>query len=167
MSRRGVLRLDPRGSVGSRILSYGGIVFVVTLFVVVIVAMLVREDPATDPSTDEFELLSQQSEETVLDRRPQVEVLNGCGVGGIAAEAQDYLRERGYDVVNVENAKDFEYPETLVIDRGGDESVARALARSLGTENVIRQVRPDLLLEATVILGDDYRGLKPYREIEP
>lgn len=148
-------------------LTYGGVLAVVTLFVVVIVVMLVGREPAGGPETDEFQLLSESAEETMPDRRPQVEVLNGCGVGGIAAQAQEYLRERGFDVVNVENAKDFEYPETLVIDRGGDEAVARGLARALGTENVIRQVRPDLLLEATVILGEDYRQLKPYREIEP
>ncbi|MFO7768726.1 MAG: LytR C-terminal domain-containing protein [bacterium] len=167
MSRRRIVLPGQGGSVGSRILAYGGIVAVVTLFVVVIVLMLVRGEPAPDPAADEFQLLSQGSEETVPDRRPQVEVLNGCGVGGIAARAHAYLRERGFDVVNVENAKDFRYPETLVIDRGGDESVARSLARTLGTENVIRQVRPDLLLEVTVILGEDHRQLKPYREIDP
>ena len=55
----------------------------------------------------------------------------------------------------------------LVIDRGGDVRVARRVARLLGTENVIRQVRPDLMLQVTVILGSDYRQLEPFDEVSP
>ncbi len=96
-----------------------------------------------------------------------MEVLNGCGVSGVAATTHEYLRQFGFDVVNVENAPAFDYAETIVIDRGGDEQVARRLARVIGTGNVIRQVRPDLMLQVTVILGADYEGLNPYGEIEP
>jgi len=85
----------------------------------------------------------------------------------VAATTHEYLRRFGFDVVNVENAAAFDYSETIVIDRGGDEQVARRLARVLGTENVIRQVRPDLMLQVTVILGSDYEELDPYGEIEP
>ena len=154
------------GSVLGRLLSYGGVLVFVVLLVTAVVALLVQpRSGSIDP--DEFTRLAQEAGTPPPDQRAQIEVLNGCGVSGIAARVHDFLRERSYDVVNVENARSFDYAETLIIDRGGDERIARDVARALGTENVIRQVRPDLLLEVTVILGRDYRSLQPYRDITP
>jgi len=133
----------------------------VVVAVVTVVGLMMcerRADPVTD---DPFSELGENAGESA-DTRPQVEVLNGCGVSGIAARAQEYLIEAGFDVVNTENADAFDYRETIVIDRGGDPGIARRVARSLGTANVIRQVRPDLMLQVTVILGADYSGLRPY-----
>ena len=145
-------------------LAYGGSVVVVAAIVVIVVVVMMRT-PGTEPEVtpDAFSLLEEGEEALSPDQRPQIEILNGCGVSGIAARAHEFLRERGFDVVNVENARGFDYEETLVIDRGGDIRVARALAQALGTENIIRQVRPDLVLQATVILGRDYLELRPYR----
>lgn len=157
-----------RGSVRGRLLSYGGAVAAVAAIVVTIVIVLIRAPgDEGEQATDAFSRLEENHAALAPDQRPQIEVLNGCGVSGIAARAQEFLREKGFDVVNVENARGFDYEETLVIDRGGDVGIARALARALGTENVIRQVRPDLVLQATVILGKDYRTLKPYRNDRP
>ena len=151
-----------------RLLAWAVSVTAIAALVVTVVAIMVRSpDRGSGPADDPFRRLSEENAALAPDQRPQIEVLNGCGVSGIAARAQDFLRERGYDVVNVENARDFQYEETLVIDRGGDVRVARALGRDLGTHNVIRQVRPDLVLQATVILGNDYRTLAPYRENPP
>jgi hypothetical protein len=147
-----------------RILAYGGSVVAVAAIVVTVVVVMMQtpgEQPETGP--DAFELLEEGQATLSPDQRPQIEILNGCGVSGIAAQAHEFLRERGFDVVNVENARSFDYEETLVIDRGGDIRIARALAQALGTDNVIRQVRPDLVLQATVILGEDYQTLRPYR----
>ena len=151
-----------------RLLAWAVSVTAIAALVVAVVAIMVRSpDRGSGRADDPFRRLSEENAALAPDQRPQIEVLNGCGVSGIAARAQDFLRERGYDVVNVENARDFQYEETLVIDRGGDVRVARALGRDLGTLNVIRQVRPDLVLQATVILGNDYRTLAPYRENPP
>lgn len=111
--------------------------------------------------------LSPTSEKTVPVERKivRVEVLNGCGVPGLAKEVTDYLRIKGYDVVNVGNAESFEFPETIVVDRVGDMTYAWQVARVLGVRNVIQQKDLDLLLEVTLILGKDYKDLEQFQEI--
>ncbi len=148
--------------VSRSVLSYGIAAVAVVAAVVTLVALLMcqRREPA--PGRDAFSALQEADPEDQPDTRPQIEVLNGCGVSGIAARVQEFLIARGYDVVNVENAGGFDYPESIVIDRGGDAGIARRVARALGTGNVIRQVRPDLMLQVTVILGADYRALGPF-----
>ncbi|MFC1540149.1 LytR C-terminal domain-containing protein [Gemmatimonadota bacterium] len=156
------------GSVSRRLLAYLGVISGVVVVVVAVVGLTMCEKTEERVPADSFTALEERSDERGSpDQRPQVEVLNGCGVSGIAATCHEYLKQFGFDVVNVENAQAFDYTETIVIDRGGDEQVARRLARVLGTGNVIRQVRPDLILQVTVILGADYEGLNPYGEIEP
>lgn len=151
-----------------RFLSYLAATSGVVVVVVAVVGLMMCERREEVVPTDSFTELEQAGDERGSpDQRPQVEVLNGCGVSGVAALTHAYLRRFGFDVVNVENAAAFDYEETIVIDRGGDEQVARRLARIIGTENIIRQVRPDLMLQVTVILGADYEDLNPYGEIEP
>lgn len=150
-----------------KLLSYGAAITAVIVVVVAVVGIMMSERRAVDQDTDAFTRLEQSESLESPDERPQVEVLNGCGVSGIAAQTHEYLREFGFDVVNVENARAFDYLETVVIDRGGDVRIARRVARILGTGNVIRQVRPDLMLQVTVILGSDYRQLEPFGEVSP
>lgn len=160
--------MQGRGTVSGRLLSYGGVLVVVVVLVVAMVGLLVRGDgDAPTGTTSALTLPGEGESPPPPDQRPKVEVLNGCGVSGIAASAEEYLRGRGFDVVNVENASGFDYAESLVIDRGGDLRIAQQVARALGTEDVIRQVRSDLLLDVTVILGKGYKSLKPYKDIEP
>jgi hypothetical protein len=93
----------------------------------------------------------------------RVEVLNGCGVAGLAGQVTDFLRLKGFDVVNVGNAENFDFPETLVVDRVGDMPGAWQVARAVGIDNVIQQKDQDLLLDVTLILGRDYQQLLPLK----
>ena len=155
------------GSLSGRIFTYIGVLASVVVIVVAVVALMIAQRPERkDPRYAFTELEAARNVESP-DSRPQVEVLNGCGVSNVAAQAHEYLKRLGFDVVNVENARAFDYEKTLVIDRSGDVEIARRIARFLGTENVICQVRPELMLQVTVILGKDYRTLKPYGEVEP
>lgn len=95
----------------------------------------------------------------------QIDVLNGCGVAGVAGKFTDYLRTRGYDVVEVGNYRSFDVPESIVIDRVGNLENARKVAYALGIKesNVIQQINPDYFLDATVIIGKDFESLRPMR----
>nr|BCX01802.1 MAG: hypothetical protein KatS3mg041_1848 [Bacteroidota bacterium] len=96
----------------------------------------------------------------------QVEVRNGTGVPRLAQRITRYLQERGFDVVEYGNHSRFDVLETLVISRTGDLEVARRVAVALGVDpkRVLRQPDPLAYLDVTVILGADYRKLKPMRE---
>ncbi len=95
----------------------------------------------------------------------RVEVLNGCGTAGLAKKATDFLRIKGFDVVNVGNAENFDFPETIVVDRVGDMTSAWKVARAVGASNVIQQKDLDLLVDVTLILGKDHQNLEPFGEL--
>jgi hypothetical protein len=91
-----------------------------------------------------------------------VEVLNGCGVGGIAQDVGEILIDRGFDVMFVSNADDFDYGETLVVDRSGDRSKALAVASALPGSTVIYQVSSSFFVDVTVVIGQDLAA-SPWR----
>ncbi len=96
----------------------------------------------------------------------QVDVLNGCGIGGAASTATSYLRARGFDVVEIRNYKTFDVRESLVIDRRGDLEYARRVAYALGIskKNIVQQINDDYYVDVSVVVGRDYASLKPSQQ---
>jgi len=95
----------------------------------------------------------------------QVEVLNGCGVPGIADRFTDYLRKKNFDVVQTGNYISFDMDKSLVIDRTGNKANAKKVADALGVEskNIIQQINDDYFLDVSIIIGKDYNLLKPIK----
>ena len=87
-----------------------------------------------------------------------VEVLNGCGVSGVADKVAAKLRGEDFDVMFVGNADDFNYEETLIVDRSGACSKAITVARALEVENVVQQVRESFFVDVSVVIGSDMAG---------
>lgn len=94
----------------------------------------------------------------------RVEVLNGAGRAGLAREATERLRAVGFDVVFFGNAARFDHPRSFVLDRVGRPELARSVGAALGIDSVITAVDAALLLEATVVLGEDWPPRAPARE---
>ncbi|HET6568694.1 MAG TPA: LytR C-terminal domain-containing protein [Rhodothermales bacterium] len=94
----------------------------------------------------------------------QVQVLNGCGVSGLAGDVTLYLRRHGFDVVEVGDVSSGKRQRSVVIDRVGNLNAARQVAAALGIspEQVTQDIDPDLYLDATVIIGQDYKELKSF-----
>ena len=95
----------------------------------------------------------------------QVEVRNACGVSGLAADATQFLRQKGFDVVEVGDHSDFNVAESVVIDRIGDLESAKKVAAALGlSEDRVRQeIREDYYLDSSVIIGMDYAIMRPFK----
>ena len=93
----------------------------------------------------------------------QIEVMNGCGVDGVAAKFTDYLRQKNFDVVQVGNYMSNSIDETLIIDRIGNRANTEKLANVLGVDkkNIIQQLNKDYFLDATLVIGKDYNKLEP------
>lgn len=92
----------------------------------------------------------------------QLEVLNGCGVPGLANDFTSTLRKNGFDVVETGNFKNFNMQNTVVIARTFDAENAQRVAEALGIsqENVFIEASEDFYLDATVVIGSDYKSLK-------
>lgn len=96
----------------------------------------------------------------------QVEVLNGCGVSGIAGRATGFLRDHHVDVVGSGNYTDFEQEHSLVIDRVGNRAAALRVAAVLGIDDAYVRSEPDesYYLDASVVIGRDYETLRAFDE---
>jgi LytR cell envelope-related transcriptional attenuator len=89
--------------------------------------------------------------------RVRVGVLNGGGVSGLAADATNYLRDEGFDVVDIGNEASFGRDSSVVLDRVGDVAAARAVADALGIRIVRSEPDSNLYLDVSVLLGSDWR----------
>ncbi len=150
--------------------------FLISIFLVVYLSIsLLRaekgeiNDKQITFSIDEIEENEGQDNER---RIYKIEVLNGCGIKGIALKFTDFLRRNGFDVIETGNytllgmrKSDyyFDVRETIVIDRSEKLSPARDVARILGTDNIIKQISSDLMVDVTVIIGKDYKSLSAYK----
>jgi LytR cell envelope-related transcriptional attenuator len=95
----------------------------------------------------------------------QLEVLNGCGIGGVADKITSYLRQNNFDVVQMGNYTSFDIDNTLVVDRTGKKINAFKVAEALGIDpkNVIQQINNDYFLDVSLIIGRDFNHLKPFK----
>ena len=98
----------------------------------------------------------------------QIEVLNGCGVSGIANTFTDYLRSRGIDVVKTDNYESFNVVKTVVIDRQGNKANALRIAKVLGfgEDRILQEVSDVYLIDGSVIIGMDYQQLPSWKKME-
>lgn len=91
----------------------------------------------------------------------QLEVLNGCGVAGLASQFTSALRKNGFDVVETGNFDNFDMQETIIISRTYNTDNAERVAEALGikTENILVEASDDFYLDATIVIGSDYNSL--------
>lgn len=91
----------------------------------------------------------------------QVEVLNGCGVAGIASKFAKFLRKQGVDVVKTGNYKSMKVRKTQIIDRIGNKEFSNEVGEilSVNEKYIYTQLNKKLLVDATIIIGKDYNKL--------
>lgn len=91
----------------------------------------------------------------------QLEVLNGCGVPGIATRFTSALRSYGFDVVESGNFDNFDMNESILISRNGNMENAKRVAEALGMpdERILLEKSTEFYLDATLVIGSDYQSL--------
>src|SRR5690348_7915798 len=90
------------------------------------------------------------------EQRVRVQVLNATRTRGLGRRAMLYLRDQGFDVVEVGTAPST-LDTTVVLDRSRHPTWAKEVASSLGTARV--ESRPDSsrYLDVTVLVGSSWR----------
>ena len=91
-------------------------------------------------------------------REFRIEILNGTGEKGVAQRAAENARKKGIDVFHVGNAVNFGYEESILIGRKEKRDLD-VLGQALGCRNLVEQLKSDSFVDATLILGADYRSL--------
>lgn len=123
-------------------------------------ALIVRTiiSPPVEPNIPEGQ--KRTAAETAI----QCTILNASEQRGVARAMTDYLRARGFDVVEIGN-----YPTTqdrsFMIDRVGDSASVARVGYALGIPDSLtqRDIDSTLYLRCTVVAGKDYKKLKPFR----
>jgi hypothetical protein len=92
--------------------------------------------------------------------RLRIEVLNGTDISGLAKEASEFLRDKGFDVVRYGNTSK-KVEKTVVIDRTDPESKNARLVRDVLKQGTITYEPHSVqLLEVTVVMGKDFEPRK-------
>lgn len=88
----------------------------------------------------------------------RLEILNGCGVAGIAKRTADFLQLKGYDIRDYLNASRSDIEKTSIIVRSGAKSHGEALAATISfpVELIVMDSDPNLMdIDVTLLLGKD------------
>ncbi len=101
---------------------------------------------------------------TAAGKIPEVEVLDGIGNMKVAQRATDYIRSVGYDVVEMKRNAEGVEGKSFIIDHTGNPAAAKQLALAMGISEtkVFQKINPKLLLDITVVIGEDYQSLAPF-----
>lgn len=91
----------------------------------------------------------------------QLEVLNGCGVPGMATRYTDKIREFGFDVVETGNFDHFNVKTSFILSRSGSLENAQRVAKAIGVDDaqILIEESPDFYLDVTLVIGADYENL--------
>ncbi len=147
---------SPKKILSSQDLYFNAIIsFLGVLLVVLLVSLFTRiifPRIVTERDSESSDLISE-----II----QIEVLNGCGVNGIANNFTSLLRTNGFDVVETGNFENFDVEKSMVISRSGAMKHAYQIARVLGIEevHVLREESDDYYLDASIVIGADYESL--------
>lgn len=114
--------------------------------------LITKEDPTEDEGPKGSEALS-------VSDVPPIELLNGVGVDGLAAEAETLLEDYGLEVADTDNADDFGYSRTRVLHPSTPDE-AEVVAELFEDPKVSSDEDVD---ELTVVLGSDFE-LEELRE---
>lgn len=115
---------------------------------------------------DDADVSAHEIPETSLpvsDKPIRLQVLNGCGVKGLAKIVSPALRAKGFDVRETRNAGSFRFAKSMVLDRVGILETALAVADSLGMDHslVKTEIARNLVdIDVTLIVGADYQSLR-------
>lgn len=84
-----------------------------------------------------------------------VRVENGSGTPGAASAFADFLRQRGFDVVETGNAKSFNNLKTTI--KTADQKIAGEVAKQLPVKNPSIALGPVDGVDVEIVVGRDYR----------
>lgn len=111
---------------------------------------------------DERQISAEKEVSDPPSQAMKIEVLNACGVLGLARQWADHLHAAGFDPVNVTNFDHANIPRTMIIDRlSNARTNGLAIARALGLpeDYVSFQASDERMVVASVIIGQDYPRL--------
>lgn len=103
-------------------------------------------------------------EGTILERVYAIEILNGTDITGLARTVSELYQSFGYDVIRIGNAVQTDVEHTVLIDRIGNEAVAKIVSQVIHCDNIESSditdthTASETNADFTLILGKDFNG---------
>ena len=137
------------------------IIIVLSCVVFVLIYILINR-LFINPPVDS--LLPHNQRRTASEQSIQLNILNGTNNKGIARQAMNYLRDRGFDVVEINNYESI-VKKSFILDLVNDSLSAHnvAFAVGIGDSMILKRIDSSLYLRVSLIIGQDYLQLKPFR----
>ena len=96
----------------------------------------------------------------------EVEVLNGCGESGVANLYTNFLRKNNFDVIEIKNADNFNFTNTLLLVSNTNNKAAKKLAELLTIKEENIKIDKNIVWDFSIIIGKDYKNLKSFEQIQ-
>jgi hypothetical protein len=106
-----------------------------------------------------FLFLNAEKPRAVIPQIGEIQVLNACGIKNAAQTMSEFLRGKGFDVVESGNYDEWNFAHTIVAGRNENMKIARDIAAELNTDRVLFLRQEGTLLDATVFVGNDFKKL--------
>ena len=151
---------------------FNALLFFLTLFIVVSIISLTKnlnnKNKYIYENAEELKKLIVINEyEKRTGYRIRIEILNGCGISGLADKYTNFFRENGYDVIQSKNAENFNFKKSLVLLRVNNKDYAMQVSKTLNTPSneIIEKIDYSLDCDVTVIIGKDYNQLSSFDSV--
>jgi len=87
-----------------------------------------------------------------------IELLNGAGVPGLAAQVRDLLEARGWHIASIGDADRGDYAQSILINYGVSDAVIQQVSNALGMQPALASVsglNPNTHIDMRIVLGQD------------
>lgn len=156
-------RANSKGKMYETLMGLG--LWVLGLFNVVLIASFVMKHMGT--GNEQVISVSEPVITQTIENKISFEVLNGCGIPGIAAKFSTRLEGAGHKAKEVGNFDNFNMPQTIIFDRQSQNRLnGLKVAELLGlpATTVVYQAKPGSEIDVSVVLGKDYQKATFLRE---
>ena len=113
-------------------------------------------------------LIKKSKSEQKFGEKIQIKVLNGCGEKGVADLYKNFLRNKGYDVIDYGNAKNFDHVNTkLKIHNKNHEDFIFEIVEilSIKPDKLEYNFSKNIFYDLTLIIGKDHKSLESFNDI--
>jgi hypothetical protein len=87
----------------------------------------------------------------------KVKILNGCGKSGLASKVKKKLASKGFKVMSVGNADNFQYEKSFILYRPGQSKKAKILQEYVTGALLKSSEKADKNVDVELIIGKDYK----------
>lgn len=85
----------------------------------------------------------------------KIEVLNGSGASGIAHKIARKLELQGFEIVDIDNATNFNYEKTKIVVYSKEVNINNEFKKLFNNFEIIKKYKNQFNLDLTIILGKD------------